>query len=97
MELHANCRSARAIQGQERIAQQWLAHFQKDVDRAVQTVERALELYQSLLESAPHEGDESILSRARRRIEAEWTLLSNLAQAASRALEPSPEEPATRS
>ncbi|MBW8885236.1 MAG: glycosyltransferase, partial [Planctomycetia bacterium] len=49
--------------------------------------QRALELYQALLEASPHEGDASILSRARRRIEAEWTLLSNLAQAAGRALE----------
>ncbi len=59
--------------------------------------ERALDLYQSLLAMAPHEGDGSLLSRARRRIEAEWTLLSNLAQAASRALEPTSDETATRS
>jgi glycosyltransferase involved in cell wall biosynthesis len=59
--------------------------------------QRALDLYQSLLATARHDGDEGILSRARRRIEAEWTLLSNLANAASRALEPTPEEQATRS
>jgi glycosyltransferase involved in cell wall biosynthesis len=57
--------------------------------------QRALELYQSLLEAAPHDTETDVLSRARRRIEAEWKLLCNLAQAAGRALEPSSGETAT--
>src|SRR5439155_16128015 len=50
--------------------------------------QRALQLYESLLAASPHDDDASLWKRARRRIEAEWTLWSNLAQAASRALEP---------
>jgi len=49
---------------------------------------RALRLYQSLSAAAPQdENASSTWLRARRRIEAEWTLWSNLAQAASQALE----------
>lgn len=49
---------------------------------------RALRLYESLLAAAPPDEDaSSTWSRARRRIEAEWTLWSNLAQAASQAIE----------
>src|SRR5439155_10522008 len=36
--------------------------------------QRALELYESLFAASPQEGDESLWKRARRRIEAEWTL-----------------------
>jgi 1,2-diacylglycerol 3-alpha-glucosyltransferase len=49
---------------------------------------RALNLYESLLEIAPHPESNGAWSRARKRIEAEWTLWSNLAHAATRALEP---------
>jgi len=49
---------------------------------------RALNLYESLLEISPHHEPNGAWSRARRRIEAEWTLWSNLAHAATRALEP---------
>jgi glycosyltransferase involved in cell wall biosynthesis len=51
---------------------------------------RALRLYESLLSAAPHEEEPAgLLVRAKRRIEAELTLWSNLAHAASVALEPS--------
>ena len=51
---------------------------------------RALELYESLLAATPHvDSPTAWTRRARRRIEAEWTLWSNLAHAATRALEPS--------
>ncbi len=49
---------------------------------------RALNLYESLLEISPHHEPNSGWSRARKRIEAEWTLWTNVAHAASRALEP---------
>ena len=49
---------------------------------------RALNLYESLLETAPDHETHGAWSRARKRIEAEWTLWSNLAHAATRALEP---------
>lgn len=50
---------------------------------------RALSLYESLVAAAPRSEDAlSAWSRARRRIEAEWTLWSNLAHAARQALEP---------
>jgi len=50
---------------------------------------RALELYESLISgAAAHHDDTSAWSRARGRIEAEWELLSNVAQAATRAWEP---------
>jgi len=50
---------------------------------------RALELYESLLAATPHDDSPTAWTqRARRRIEAEWTLWSNLAHAATRALEP---------
>jgi len=58
---------------------------------------RALTLYGSLLADSSREAEETIWQRARRRIEAEWTLFSNLAQAAGRALEPVNEEAAARS
>jgi len=49
---------------------------------------RALALYESLLGDDSHDGDSSSAwERARRRIEAEWTLWSNLAHAATQALE----------
>jgi glycosyltransferase involved in cell wall biosynthesis len=52
---------------------------------------RALELYESLLDAAPHDDQTpTTWSWARRRIEAELTLWNNLAQAASRALESEP-------
>jgi 1,2-diacylglycerol 3-alpha-glucosyltransferase len=53
---------------------------------------RALNLYESLITPEPHELDVNVWRRARRRIEAEWNLLSNLAQAASRAMESQPLE-----
>ena len=53
---------------------------------------RMLKLYDSLLEVAPHEETSSAWKRARRRIEAEWTLWSNLAHAATQALEPQSEQ-----
>ncbi len=49
--------------------------------------DRALSLYQSLLNASSHQEQETIWGRTCRRIEAEWTLWSNLAQAAGRALE----------
>ena len=49
----------------------------------------AVRLYESLLAAAPQDEERATAwSRARRRIEAEWTLWSNLAQAASRCAEP---------
>jgi glycosyltransferase involved in cell wall biosynthesis len=48
---------------------------------------RALKLYRTLVESNPSDREETVWRRARRRIEAEWTLLENLAHAASHALE----------
>jgi hypothetical protein len=44
-------------------------------------------LYDSLLAAAPQEEASTTWARAKRRIEAEWTLWTNLAQAATRALE----------
>jgi glycosyltransferase involved in cell wall biosynthesis len=51
---------------------------------------RALRLYESLLDTSPRRMKDSPgpLSRARGRIEAEWSIWSNWAQAATRALEP---------
>ena len=50
---------------------------------------RALRLYESLLERSPRvEETVTAWSRAKGRIEAELTLLGNLARAATRALEP---------
>jgi glycosyltransferase involved in cell wall biosynthesis len=51
---------------------------------------RMLELYESLLGCSPpeSEGTGNVLTRAKRRIEAEWKLWSNVAQAAGHALEP---------
>jgi 1,2-diacylglycerol 3-alpha-glucosyltransferase len=49
---------------------------------------RALGLYESLLSEAPQDEEASTAwSRARRRIEAEWNLWTNVAQAATTALE----------
>jgi hypothetical protein len=54
------------------------------------TAEQALALYESLIRDA-HVNDEpdGPLTRARRRIDAEWKLLSNVAHAAGCALDPS--------
>jgi 1,2-diacylglycerol 3-alpha-glucosyltransferase len=49
---------------------------------------RSLALYESLIAAANLEESATAWSRARRRIEAEWTLWSNVARAASQALEP---------
>jgi glycosyltransferase involved in cell wall biosynthesis len=49
---------------------------------------RVLNLYESLLEIGPQEESTGPFTRARKRIEAEWNLWSNVAHAASRALEP---------
>jgi 1,2-diacylglycerol 3-alpha-glucosyltransferase len=56
----------------------------------VRTAEQALALYESLIRDA-HVNDEpdGPLTRARRRIDAEWKLLSNVAHAAGCALDPS--------
>jgi 1,2-diacylglycerol 3-alpha-glucosyltransferase len=49
---------------------------------------RALQLYELLIAEARHgEEETSAWARARRRIEAEWTILSNVAHAATQAIE----------
>jgi glycosyltransferase involved in cell wall biosynthesis len=59
-------------------------------------VRRALNLYESLIELKLQDDEPTTWTRAKHRIEAEWMLWSNVAQAATRALEPEPEhaEPA---
>lgn len=58
---------------------------------------RALGLYESLLAATSHDDSSSAWTRARRRVEAEWTLWSNLAHAATQALEPATTPVAIRS
>ena len=52
------------------------------------TAEQALALYESLLAEAQSDAPEGPLSRARRRFDAEWQLLSNVAHAAGCAMDP---------
>jgi len=73
----------------QRVALRSAAHRTAEHFSMARQAERELALYRSLIDrGAARHDDSSPWTRARGRIEAEWELLSNVAQAATRALEP---------
>jgi 1,2-diacylglycerol 3-alpha-glucosyltransferase len=73
----------------QRVALRSAAHRTAEHFSMARQADRELALYESLIRRAGARRDEaSPWARTRGRIEAEWELLSNVAQAATRALEP---------